>query len=167
MKENCHRGLKLVVLAVGMILLPILFGVFFGGCTLPTDYTYSAVPEFGFQSVSELMFWVSRNIEWEGESKDYWKSPEQTYLDGCGDCEDISILTMYLLHQEFGFLPMLVIGPALNYSCHAWVYVDGHYWEPQAPGYVDNDPTYKPKKHISYERALYRGTVTHRSLEEE
>lgn len=167
MRSKTKHGLFLVLLVAGMIAGSSLVTALFGGCTLPMDYSYD-IPDLGIQTVEDAVWWVAVNIsyEWDRDAYDtaeYWKSPEQTYADRAGDCEDYSILAMYLIYRDTGLVPDLVIGE-YDGAKHAWIYVDGHYWEPQRARCVDKDTKYSPTKHIDYQRALYRATVTHRSL---
>ena len=39
--------------------------------------------------------------EWVADDTDYLKHPTQTMIDGCGDCEDLSLLSYYMVDAEF------------------------------------------------------------------
>lgn len=86
--------------------------------------------------------WVYDNITYEAEPEtnlyDDWQTPEETLILGTGDCEDFTILAMYLLDLIGIDSEMLLVytdpddededgdlGP------HAMMLIDGRAYEPQ------------------------------------
>lgn len=49
--------------------------------------------------------WVSANIGYRPEEKDFWKFPNETIDDGFGDCEDGAILLACLILAHNKFIP--------------------------------------------------------------
>lgn len=60
------------------------------------------------------------------EDGDYWKSPEEFFADGGGDCEDFAAALIYLLGPD---AKMAIIQDGSG--SHAIVIYDGTYIEPQ------------------------------------
>lgn len=78
--------------------VPIKFG--------STSYTNKRWPRLesvdmpeNILTVPQVNQWVNKNIEYEPEQNDYWKSPKETLLSGKGDCEDFAILKHQMLNQ--------------------------------------------------------------------
>ncbi len=56
--------------------------------------------------------WVSTHITYRRDIDEYgieehWQSPEETYIKRSGDCEDMILLYMYLIHRYLGCEPIL------------------------------------------------------------
>ena len=47
----------------------------------------------------DLGKWLQREFTYQSELVEYWKTPEETVRDKGGDCEDLSILTSYILND--------------------------------------------------------------------
>ena len=84
--------------------------------------------------------WVSNNIEYSYESREYWQLPRETLLSRTGDCEDYAIL-LVSLYRAVGYdadRVFVVGGKNENGEGHGWVriQIDMIGWqniEPQAP----------------------------------
>jgi len=135
-----------------------------------TGYTYD-IPDHGFETVEEVLFFVEDRISYENDPsgvgvRDYWKNPAETYYSGKGDCEDFTILAMYLIYQELGIEGNMIIGVNED-SGHAWLEVNGVWWEPQKGGRnVDRQgfDRWPNRERVSYGEAMYRGQVTKNSI---
>jgi len=63
------------------------------------------------------------------EKKDYWKSPNEFFDDGGGDCEDFAATMMYLLGPESSMIIIIT-----TTDPHAIVSFHNIYFEPQTYG---------------------------------
>lgn len=66
-------------------------------CSVITDYN---IPQF--VSINEAWEFVSRDIYYEYDTKthnidDYWQTPQETFDSRLGDCEDFSILLLFMI----------------------------------------------------------------------
>lgn len=148
---------KLLVLAVAVIAL--------AGCKMPLfDFP---IPDLGLTSVDEVLRWTANNVYYQHDQvmhyprTEYWQSPYQTYIWRTGDCEDFAILAMYLLKRDAGVTPRMAIS-----TDHAWVEIDGLWYEPQHGTRISTGQ-YDLRKYISYEEVIRRSTTTHRTITEE
>lgn len=127
------------------------------------------IPELGFTNVYEVMEFVAQHVAYSSDREangkdDYWQSPGETYHSQIGDCEDYTILAMYLLHVELGVESHMVRGWNTK-GGHTWIEIYGTWWEPQrgaAPGrdYFYKWPLYREQ--IDYGEAMYRADVVKR-----
>jgi len=62
------------------------------------DFEFSDVK---FNSKKEVCYWIYKNIKYENEENEFWKTPEETLDDRGGDCEDMAILLMAILYSQF------------------------------------------------------------------
>lgn len=87
-----------------------------------------------FNSVSEILKWMDENLDYrlDGEgNEDYWQTPSETLERGGGDCEDLSLLFMYLLEEELGKSSslLLVRVDGMDPVGHAIVDSEGQWFE--------------------------------------
>lgn len=157
----------LVCIAIFIVVCTVY--LILSGCTIEPIWEFGEIPDLGIQTIQDAMWWVSQNIIGMSDSihypvDEYWQSPTQTYIWRTGDCEDYCILVLYLIHRDIGIDGEMACGERKGID-HAWVYVDGHYWEPQTAQIVDGDPDYELSYTIGYEELIRRATTTHRRLE--
>ena len=67
-----------------------------------------------------LSDFVLMNIEYIEDNRDSWQTPEETINRGKGDCEDISLLWMWLVYQYTGSLPKLIVITSFSGWSHAY-----------------------------------------------
>lgn len=67
--------------------------LFLCGASLPSDV----------YDVNEYV----NSFKYISEKEDYWKSPEEFYADGGGDCEDFSIAKYHLLKDKYDVVLLL------------------------------------------------------------
>ena len=171
MNEDNHIGLlalAFIILAVAVCI--IVFAL--DGCANYFDplWDFEEIPALGIQTVQDAMDWVAGEIRYVPDSihypaDEYWQSPLQTFVWRCGDCEDYCILALYLIHRDVGIDGKMCIGMCYG-GMHGWVYVDGHFWEPQTAYMVDHLAEYtNPEVIISYDEVIERATTTHKALD--
>jgi hypothetical protein len=135
----------------------ILIAVALTGCTVPT-YQSAHIPDLGLQTVEQVMQWTAENITyvWDRDVHDRldeWQLPHQTYLWGAGDCEDFSILALYLLDKELGIHGKLELGHN-GVEGHAWVSVNGQHWEPQTGSPLTEEYPYS-RRTMDHDEAIH------------
>lgn len=114
-----------------------LFTLLVCSCTIePIVAPDFNIPITGVKTTLEAVQWTATNVTYQYDIlRDYWKTPEETYRDRTGDCEDFSLMAMYLIRKEVGLDPHLVIGWKTSQTvgpCHAWLVCNG----------IDYDPIY-------------------------
>jgi Transglutaminase-like domain len=132
-----------------------------------------------FNTLEGVLSWVSYNIAYRYDNPyvnggDYFQTPKETYDRRTGDCEDYSILTMYLAYTYANIELKAVIGTTPDgLSRHMWVSSkDGStWWDPQygiymivSSGPFDYHVTYTKIEYVSYAEIMYRCTGPKRSL---
>jgi hypothetical protein len=86
-----------------------------------------------FDNPGDAMKWVRENIAYKSDlerfSLDDWQSPLETLSRRTGDCEDISILWMYLVQRDFSLETEMLVGIHKDFrNNHAWAAsTDGKY----------------------------------------
>lgn len=160
------------------LLVFIMSIIFLTRCIQPYEWDgldkFDEIPDLGIQTIQDAMNWVAWNINWVSDAihypaDEYWQSPAQTYVWRSGDCEDYCILVLYLIHRDVEIDGKMCVdfGYVLGSGGHAWVYVDGHYWEPQIAYMADGNPDYiNPAAMIDYDELIERSTTTHKALRE-
>lgn len=83
------------------LILIILFLITLLSCEL---YTELAILSYdikidGLNSLSDIADWINTNIEYKTDEENDWQTPQETYEGRAGDCEDTSLLFMYLAKQ--------------------------------------------------------------------
>ncbi len=156
------RGLVIILAAA------ILYGCW-GNVLLEFD-----VPDLGIETIDDALFWVAENISYVSDDihdrREYWQDPYQTYTWRTGDCEDFSILLMYLMHRDVGLNPSLIAGRIPDRDGelvgHAWVRVDGEdYGATVGARMTDWFAEFGVvTREIPYEEAMRRSTTAHRSV---
>lgn len=123
------------------------------------DKVYN-VPAIQYQepTVRGVALWVASWVTYTSDLEQYgereeWATPEQTYWSRKGDCEDYTLLLMYLLHRDLRLNPRMVIGELYGYG-HAWVDIGGEWWEATAGCRIDNRTGYVKKNSLGYADAL-------------
>lgn len=156
------------------ILLVVMFaGAVLGGCWRNVLLDFD-VPDLGIETIEDALSWVADNISYVSDEihdrPEYWQDPYQTYTWRTGDCEDFSILLMYLMYRGVGLDPVMVVGrvPAFDgeWVGHAWVRVGGEDYEAiYGLRLTEWFAEYAVvKREISYEDAMRRSTTTHKSV---
>ena len=170
MNEDNRIGL----LAIAFIILAVTVCIIvfaLGGCKIDPIWDFDEIPELGIQTVQDAMSWVAHEIRYVSDAihypaNEYWQSPAQTYVWRSGDCEDYCILVLYLIHRDVGIDGKMCVGMCYG-GMHGWVYVDGHFWEPQTARMVDNNPEYtSPAAMLDYDEVIRRATTTHKAIQE-
>jgi len=116
--------------------------------------------------ILEYVYREGSNFGYKYEEKEYWQSPEETYwrinIDGkmTGDCEDYSLLFMYLVKNILNFKTYLV-----ESEHHAFVYVEdiNIYFDP-TEGYIVDKNTYNIQQYIPYGEAMWMAIKYHRHV---
>ena len=165
-RRTIRRGLLLILLTVGLIVGAMGVFAVLTDCTIDPLWEFDEIPDLGLQTTQDVMWWVATEIRYQPDSihypqaDEYWQSPAQTYVWRTGDCEDYAILALYLVHRDVGIDGAMACG-TIPAGFHAWVFVDGHFWEPQTG---EMDPPYTMEYLISYADVMRRATTTHRRL---
>ena len=128
------------------------------GCTIQGQlWNYQFDFPYGneIQTVYDSYLWVFVNTTYQEDIDGEWKTPEETYNDRGGDCEDLAILMMYLCYQYAGQTPtMLEID--LNGKRHMVVEVDSKLYDPKGPISGDiQDLEYRILNSYTYGEAMY------------
>lgn len=105
-----------------------------------------------FIGFDDIHKWMRKNIRYMPDEGDHWKTPEETYRDTTGDCEDISLLFMYFLWEQ-GEDSRLVLAWGEN-GYHALFLYENTLYE--GYGYVAEEEEYTINKVLSFEEALRR-----------
>ena len=138
-----------------------------------------AVPLFAYRhpmcsTQEEVLTWIQENIWYEAEPEglpyDDWQTPEETLLKRSGDCEDFTILAMYLLDligvkSEMGLVLLDPddekggcdecgrIGDG-DLGGHAMLFIGNQAYEPQSGRIVKYE--YKLLYRMTYLEVMYR-----------
>ena len=157
------NGVKAVAVAA---LLAVLVGcvppLYEFGWALEFD-----IPDLGVRTVQDAVAWTARNVHYAWDDGEYWQHPGQTYDRRAGDCEDYTILAMYLVYRDVGVEPVMMTGRHNSGSFgHAWMRVDGIDYSPQIGGPAPYLSIYysERRRAIPYGEAIWRATMTHRSV---
>jgi len=104
----------------------------------------------------DAWYWVRWNTSWIEDDHNDWRTPEQTFNNKGGDCEDRALLMMYLCYQFVNETPTLLVIEQPGRSRHAVVEVDGLVWDVGAPWWVPiNDLEYRILNSYTYGEAMY------------
>jgi len=128
------------------------------GCTIVGqlwDYQFDFPYADEIDTVFDSYWWVRTNTLYQEDVKDEWKTPEQTYNDRGGDCEDVALLMMYLCYRYAHQTPTLVRIDKIN-MIHFIVEVDGELYDPKGiiNGRIE-DLNYKILDTYTYGEAMY------------
>jgi len=112
--------------------------IFLFSCNLnmsPVDFTfYSEIPDLSLSTVQDITTWTADNITWKKDDwRNVWQNPFYTFAVREGDCEDISLLALYLIKRDVGITGRAVIGTSQKDDSrkHCWIEIVGTWWEPQ------------------------------------
>jgi hypothetical protein len=116
--------------------------------------------------------WMCANIDYHSDDihdeLEYWQSPDQTFVWRSGDCEDYTVLGMYLIRQEVGEWPRLALGRYVSdngeHGGHAWIEYVGRWYEAQTGRDVTDDYHYQLRELVPYGEAMWRSMNTHKSM---
>lgn len=113
-----------------MKLLPVVV-LILGSCSAFVPVDIIPAIDYPTQDVRGVMDWVSEWLTFESDNGDLSVAqPWETYETGKGNCEDYTILAMYLLKRDIGVdSGMAVLLTSRGF--HSMVAVDGDIWEPQ------------------------------------
>lgn len=108
-----------------LIIIMVMFLVFFlYTCAIePETWDYTFKHDIEITSARDAMNWITYNVMPVSDNRDYWQSPEETYALRGGDCEDMCILFMYLIHEQLGMNPelhILRVGDTGIYHAVVW-----------------------------------------------
>jgi hypothetical protein len=95
------------------------------------------LPLIGARTIVDALQWTATHITYWPDTGEYWKTPEQTYHDRYGDCEDFALLAMYFIKKEVHKEPILVFGCKSQDRSdvwHAWIKCDGLDYSAQTGG---------------------------------
>ena len=128
--------MKIIRLLVLIALVVLAAGCDFGWefhTTLPFDNQSwdIDVPE-DINSLEATLDWVFDNVEYRTETDDYWQSPEETLALGYGDCEDFSVLVLYILQKRTNIIGKIIIGKFYERRLgdnHVWIEVNDEWYE--------------------------------------
>lgn len=83
-----------------------------------------------FESIDDVELWVRGNVSYEmdplGGLWDSWQTHDETLARGKGDCEDISLLWLFLVYNSFGEKGELVISKIPGSKFHASAVAAGY-----------------------------------------
>lgn len=139
----------------------------------PPGYRYQLpedmVPHFAnpdFENVSQILAWMDENLEYRldgPDNRDYWQTPSETLLKGGGDCEDLSLLFMYLLEEELGVSSslLLVRVDGREDIGHAIVEAGGQWFEMTVSKAVHYRGRYDVAYKLSYGKSLHTAENYH------
>lgn len=128
------------------------------GCTIQGqlwDYWFDFPYANEITDAPSAYLWVALNTIYQEDSKDEWKTPEQTYMDRGGDCEDVALLMMYLCYQYAHQTPTLIEIDRID-KIHMIVEVDGIVYDPKGSirGNIQ-DLEYRILNSYTYGEAMY------------
>ena len=94
------KAVQALLIVVGVFVLAWL-----AGCSAPVVGGEFYIP--GVESVEDVSDWMDVNINYKSDQEqygqhEYWASPEETMESRWGDCEDIGILWLRLVHDNLG-----------------------------------------------------------------
>ena len=111
--------MKVLLVLLAMIL-------FISGCTqttlYPDDNDCPVISDALMSDVQKSLH-IARSINYQIEygSEDYWQNPDETFIRGYGDCEDLAIMFHWYLKEQ-GIESMVVVGKVNSSdTLHAWV----------------------------------------------
>ena len=140
----------------------VIIGIcFLIACTIEGqlwDYEFNFPYGCKIETPYDAFLWVSSYIFYQKDNKDEWKTPEETFNDGDGDCEDVALLMMYLCYAYAGETPvMLEIDKG---SGHMIVEVDGSLYDPKGTvtGHI-SELQYRILNSYTYGEAMYLAMV--------
>jgi hypothetical protein len=137
----------------------VLLIVLLAGCSIGAPYTTTEIPDLGLRTPEQVFHWINTNITYVSDKEvhgtsDEWQLPHETYLLRTGDCEDQSLLVVYILSQ-IGHMSMLEVGFSVHGPGHAWVSIGDQHYE-----YCGNRDNGLPDKFPWFRRSFDLETAT-------
>ena len=132
-------------------------------------YEYEAdlgLPE-KLTSPQEILDWMRKNIRYQTDTtshqRDYWQTPEETVNRRAGDCEDFSLLFMYLCRRYLDIEPRLFVVSrnSIGTYDHTIVEVDGSWYDPAVGCRIQRGTPYHVFYDFSYSRSLWMAQRYH------
>jgi hypothetical protein len=109
-----------------------------------------AINDYATQDIRGVMQWVAHWVDFESDGGDLSIAPPwETYETQRGNCEDITILAMYLLKRDLGIDSGMAVF-LFAQGFHTMVEVGDDLWEPQVGLRVSNVPLFV----IAYDDAM-------------
>jgi hypothetical protein len=114
-----------LVVFVAILFVSMLALSVFSACAVcPIDEELPA-----FSVMGEVGPWVKENIEYTldplGGLWDSWQQPHETLARKAGDCEDMALLWIYLVYENFGEKGTLVISNIPGSGLHVSAFFEG------------------------------------------
>jgi hypothetical protein len=121
------------------------------------DYDFeNDIPEMKtVDDVRIYLFYYNSKLDFDSWGvKEYWQTPEETYLLRTGDCEDFCILFSYILKKQFNYTTEINI-ISKNNDFHAIVYISEtqQYIDVILKYIIDSIPNVI--EHIPYSEAIW------------
>lgn len=157
-------------------LLPLILPLLLVSCGYSSVETPMLELEPGISTIQEARAWVLNNIRYVRDIDsqrvpDYWQTPEETLELGTGDCEDRTLLFMYLCNKHLGKKPELLVWRYLNFNAngspagHAnafwemYIYdIDGVHWTvPEQNRILVRTMSYEYAMYFAEEERSHRG----------
>lgn len=130
-------------------ILLFLLSIILFSCQLPEiqdDWYSFKFDKVKFNNIEEVQEWVNNNIDYISDREigeyDYWKYPSETLDDGEGDCEDMAILIIAIVHYQFSYKCNLVLVQIDNNKAHAIIRYKGDYYDSTSVGKYKKDTRY-------------------------
>ncbi len=102
--------------------------------------------------------YVYNNIIYKNENIDFWQLPETTYQEKSGDCEDFTILFMYILDTRLSIQSSMIITyDSINDKYHSVVLCNDDYFDATSgsiDSYIETD-NIKIKYIIPYPEVIW------------
>jgi hypothetical protein len=129
-----------------LIIYLVLILILFLSCEITEiqyDWDSFNFDEEKFDNIEEVQRWVDRNIDYAKDINStgkysYWRYPSETLDDGEGDCEDMAILIIAIIYDQFNYKCNLV----LIDNEHAIVRYKGCYYHSTTVGKYDKGYSY-------------------------
>lgn len=136
----------------------LLLFMMFSSCCVDKELecAFDDIPQevFELKNEEQIVYWVYKNIKYIDDKKgrDKWQTPEETLLLKTGDCEDMTILTMYLIHKVLGykceFMAVHMFENKKNLGKHATAVNGNKFYDPtyMMDGILANPEVYSYKE---------------------
>lgn len=155
MKDMGIRGLK--YLAIFLMLLLV-------GCSISPGFEFwhyeAEAPVI--LSIDEAHDFCWQTISYVPDNGDVWQLPHETLMRGAGDCEDFSLLFMFLIYKNLGIESHLVRVDRGILGNHFLVRMEnGRYYDPMVSFFKDMnlDERWKILDVYNYGRAMFMALI--------
>lgn len=124
-----------------IILLLILF---FSGCSLFIPYSWVGITEV--TTIEDALLFMQDNIKYEKDNTEFWQFPEETYILGKGDCEDLAGLLahLFIYNVNLDNVTLLIVARYSDLAGHMVVKVNDKIYE----AYFEQDIEYFYKEFL-------------------